>query len=314
MEQLAADGYQLEAHGLGFDELFVDGGECTAALAGVPTLELLSERWDLRASGEVKNCPYEKSPATVSVQVSATDSTSWTSTSTSAELNLIVAKIMSGGALREFTHEIQEVTTISKQIEAGWCLRVPYEAYLRTAEYQLTVPVRLRRHYAWWTKSATGLLDWSSEVHLQGLVSVDCGVVDVVFRRRAALEFRFRTNYYRCNDPVCDVVTTPPAEWSPPMPLPAPRPVTPAPTEGGDGGTAPVPDPEGTPAPEEDPSAAEDEAPPDEEPEGDAEDGPPQNQSPESNEPDQQEPASQPDGAANPDGSNQEPEPAPSNG
>ena len=201
-----------------------DGGEVRYELVGDPVLEVVREHWETRHRGMVRSCPSKKNSATVTVEVSTSDSTGWQHTGTTGlELELFEVLTMKGATTRATSqiYKIEEVASVSHHIEAGWCHMIDFAANLKLGDYRLHLKFKKKRRYAWWTKNAyTG-----ATVHAKGDVWVDSGTATLVLSRRAALEIGLDFDDAKCPDPGCGGTTTPsPAD--PPPPPPGSTPVT----------------------------------------------------------------------------------------
>ncbi len=194
----------------------VDAGDCFSAQLGNPEVRMLNAFLALRGKGEVWDCPHSISSDTIVAESRAEDSTGWEFSGTielkmkspAAEFKASVTNSVNGSS------SITEVTRVEKKISAGWCRRMPWNAYFEVANFEVKGNFAFKQSFAWWTKnSATG-----DKVHAKGDITMDCGSATFILQRRAPISVYMHLTKRRCQSPECATIAAEDPTFHPPLP------------------------------------------------------------------------------------------------
>ena len=241
-EDLQQDpGFKVEKRGWGVpDEVHLHAGECHIQFEGAPRIEKQLGYLVLRGSGAVWTCPSSTASDTMTATVTETDSKDWGFSASSS----VGASVLGVGLSAEVVATVREassvqaVTSISKEMKAGYCYVIAWEGYFEVAEYTADVTFTVERRFGWWTKNIlTG-----DTVHRSGEVWISCGTHEATLEMRAPIKGYFKLSQSPCPDPQCKAVPVEELGWFPPLPPGLVPPVTPG--DGPGEGEAPPPDEE----------------------------------------------------------------------
>ena len=217
-EDLQQDpGFEVEKRGFGVsDEVHLHAGECHIQMEGAPRIEKQLGYLVLRGSGAVWTCPGSVASDTMTATVTETDSEDWSfSASSSVGMSMLGMGLSAEvvATVREAS-TVQAVTSITKEMKAGYCYVIAWEGYFEVAEYTADVAFSVERRFAWWTKN----LLTGDTVHRSGEVWISCGTHEATLGMRAPIKGYFKLSQSPCPDPECKAIPAKEQGWFPPLP------------------------------------------------------------------------------------------------
>jgi len=259
LEDLQKDpAFKLEKRGLGaLDEVHLHGGECRIELVGAPVIAKKQSWLVLRGQGAVWNCPSSTASDTMTATVTQSDRKEWSFSVSSSASAAVLGVGLSAEVIATVSEasEVQEVTSISKQMSAKFCRVIAWKGYFEVADYEADVTFKVERRFAWWTKNVFS----GDTVHRSGEIWLACGAHEATLDMRAPIAGYFRLHQTPCPDPECKTIPAVELGWFPPLPKGLQPPITP-----GEGDEEATPEEDEPAAPKDDPQPdpSEDEDPP----------------------------------------------------